>query len=142
METQLLEITGLDPSDANYAFLRTGTGRNNYLNAIQEKYDSLINNNIYSVAIEGGELADGSLMSIQTLRLIQALREIVAANARIWAFSERIEIEKASNKDLNDELKDFGNLIALIDAAVALSKAVEVSICAVDTVDDSRVDTR
>jgi len=69
METQLLETTGIDPGI--YGELRSEAERVAYTNAVQQKFDALIN----AQDPDAPELRDGSLMSIQALRIIQAIRK-------------------------------------------------------------------
>src|SRR5690606_10261738 len=83
LESQLLEITGVDPGA--YGGLRTENERAAYLRDVRLKFDELIDAQDPSAP----GLLDGSLMSLQALRLIQAMREAVAKKAQIDSYPQR-----------------------------------------------------
>src|SRR6185503_10367631 len=68
LETQLFDITGIDPD--LYGGLRTEEDRAFYLADVAAEFDSLLNNQDPNAP----GLVDGSQMSVQALRLIQAMR--------------------------------------------------------------------
>ncbi|MBL9168208.1 MAG: hypothetical protein JNN07_10745 [Verrucomicrobiales bacterium] len=119
LETQLLEITGEDPD--NYGNLRSDAAREAYVQAVKMKFDRLVDERNPN----GDGLRDGSLMSIQALRLIQAIREIEAKKGHVRSFVERINIER--KKSLNENLTITANalVISVMDAVIATADSVE-----------------
>jgi hypothetical protein len=127
LETQLLEITGIDPSF--YGGLRSESERTAYVQAVQDKFDSLINAQDPNAL----GLQDGSLMSIQALRLIQAIREAFVSEARIDSFAQRMTVELERNDDVNATIEVGGYVIGAIDAAAEIAEAITYSVCACGT---------
>lgn len=123
LESQLVEITGIDP--AAYGGLRSEVERIAYTNAVQAKFEILLNAQDPSAL----ELRDGSLMSIQALRLIQAIREALAKKAQIDSFGQKVRAELERNDDVNATIRYGAIEIAAIDAAIQLANAVNVSVC-------------
>ena len=78
-----MEITGIDPS--LYGGLRDESQRTAFLRDVQIKFDTLVNGQDPSVS----GLQDGSLMSIQALKLIQAMREGFAKKAYIDSLGKK-----------------------------------------------------
>jgi hypothetical protein len=133
LETQLLETTGIDPG--TYGGIQTEDERKAYLQAVQDKFDSLIN----AQDPNAPGLQDGSLMSIQALKLIQAIREATAKKAQIDSFAQKMRIELEKNNDVNSTLIFNGVYYAAIDMEMELADAQEVSVCSCGTA--SGVDT-
>jgi hypothetical protein len=127
LESQLFEITGLDPG--TYGGLRTEQERVAYVHAVQQKFDELIN----AQDPDAPGLRDGSLMSVQALRLIQAMREAVAKKAQIDAFPQRMRVELERNSDVNATILIGGAIIGALDAATAAADAITLAICACGT---------
>jgi len=127
LESQLFEITGIDPSA--FGGLRTEPVRAAYRQAVQQKYDELIN----AQDPDALGLRDGSLMSVQALRLIQAMREAVAKKAQIDAFPQRMRVELERNSDVNATILVGGAFIGAIDAATAAADAITLAVCACGT---------
>lgn len=124
IETQLFDITGLDPG--LYGGLRTANERAAYLKAVQDTYDHLLN----AQDPNAPGLRTGSLMATQALRLIQALREAVAARARVDAYAQRMQVELERNGDVNATLFINGIAYAAIEVALAAAHAApQVSVC-------------
>jgi hypothetical protein len=132
LESQLVEITGIDPDE--YGNLRKEEERNAYLDAVQLHFDTLINSNIESNFISEpdfireSDLKNGSLMSIQALRLIQTIREIIVQKARIDTYGQKMQIELERNGDVNATLVINGLIYGAIDAAIQLASANEVQV--------------
>ncbi|MCI0541663.1 MAG: hypothetical protein L0Z50_41220, partial [Verrucomicrobiales bacterium] len=127
LETQLLEITGLDPS--LYGGLRSEIQREAYLKAVQDKFDSLIN----AQNPNAPGLQDGSLMSIQALRLMQAMREATVSKARIDSFRQKMTVELERNDDVNATIEIGGYVIGAIDATAEIAEAITYKVCACGT---------
>ena len=127
METQLLETTGIDPSI--YGGLRTEAERVAYTNAVQQKFDELIN----AQDPNAPGFRDGSQMSIQALRLIQAIDQVVAKKAQIDSFANKMQVELDRNNDVNSTIEFYGNLIGAVDAAIEIANLLVVSQCACGT---------
>lgn len=123
LESQLLEITGLDPD--NFGGLRSEAERIAYIQAVKSKFETLLNAQDPNAV----GLQDGSTMSVQALRLIQAMREAVAKKAQIDAYPQKITVELERNSDLATTLLINGAAIGAIDAALAAADAIAVSIC-------------
>ena len=124
LETQLLEITGLDPGV--YGGLRNETQRAAYVAAVESKFDDLINGQNPNAP----GLLDGSLMSIQALRLIQAMRETVVAQSRINAFAQKMRTELERNEDINATIIINGAAYAVIELALGAAYFSEgYSVC-------------
>ncbi len=124
LESQLVDITGIDPSD--YGGLRTEPERGAYVQAVQQKYDALIN------GLDPGApgLLDGSQMSINALRLIQAIQEAIAKKAQVDSYPQRMQVELERNNDVNATIETGGQVVGAIDAAAELADAITVEICA------------
>jgi hypothetical protein len=133
LESQLFEITGIDPG--GYGGLRTESSRAAYTQAVKEKYDQLIN----AQNPDAPGLRDGSLMSVQALRLIQAMREAVAKKAQIDAYPQRMRVELERNSDINATVLISGAFIGAIDAAAATADAITLAICTCGTGSGSEV---
>jgi len=123
MESQLFEITGIDPG--GYGGLRTEVERQAYTNAVHEKFTRLIDAQDPAAA----ELNEGSLMAVQALRLIQAIRETLARQSQINAYPQRMRVEIERNGDVNSIITYGAQEIGAIDAASIIAGAVTVSIC-------------
>jgi hypothetical protein len=124
METQLLEITGIDPGI--YGGLRTEAERVAYTNAVHEIFAGLIN----AQDPDALGLRDGSLMSVQVLRLIQAMREAVSARARVDSFAQRIQVELDRNQEVNATVLINGVAYSAIELAIgAAAAAPAISEC-------------
>lgn len=125
LESQLLEITGIDP--AFYGHLRTNTTRLAFLTAVTNKFDALIDNRDPNA----GGLQDGSLMSVQALRLMQAIQEGVAKRAEVDGFAQRMSIEVERNDDENATVVINGIAYEAIELAIGVADATpNISVCA------------
>jgi hypothetical protein len=128
LESQLLAITGVNPGD--YGGLRTESFRRAYIQAVQDKYDSLIN----SQDPEAPGLRDGSEMSIQALRLIQAMRQVLVEQAKIDAFAQKMRVELERNDDINATILINGIAYSAIELALGAAYAApKVSVCTCGT---------
>jgi hypothetical protein len=127
MESQLFEITGIDPG--LYGGLGSEAERVAYTNAVQQKFDRLLN----ALDPEALELRDGSLMSVQALRIIQAIREAQARKASIDAFAQKVRVELERNNEVNATVTVFGAQIGLLDYATHMASAYTVAICSCGT---------
>lgn len=128
LETQLLEITGLDPGD--FGGLRTEQDREAYVTTMELLYNDLINNQDPN----SPALKNGSAMASQSLRLIQAIREANVANARVDSFAQRMQVELTRNGDVNATITAGAAVVSVIELAIAASKAapkVEISCCGI-----------
>jgi hypothetical protein len=124
LETQLFEITGIDPS--SYGGLRAESDRVAYTNAVHQKFDSLVNQQDPNAA----GLSDGSSMSTQALRLIQAMQQALAKKAQIDAYPQKIQVELDRNNDVNATLILNGVAYAAIDMAIEAASAEKIESCA------------
>ena len=121
METQLLEITGIDPS--LYGGLRDEIQRNAYLQAVQDKFVTLVNaQDVSSAGFNDG----GSKMSIQALKLVQAIKEAYAKKASIDSYGQKMRAELQKNNDINATIIFQGSVYAVIDAVITLADAQSV----------------
>jgi hypothetical protein len=127
LETQLFEITGIDPG--GYGGLASESDRIAYTNAVQQKFDSLIN----AQDPNAPGLLDGSAMSVQALRLIQAMREAVAKKAQVDAYPQKIHVELERNNEVNVTVLVGGAFIGALDAATAAADAISLAICTCGT---------
>jgi hypothetical protein len=118
LETQLLEITGINPS--LYGGLRSESGRNAYVRAVQDKFDALINAQDPNAL----GLQDGSLMSIQALRLIQSLKEILAKKAVVDSYVQKIRVEEERNVEVNVTLVINGLVYSAIELAIGVARSL------------------
>lgn len=123
MESQLFELTGVDPGA--FGGLRREVERTAYTNAVNQKFADLLNTR----DPDAPALRDGSLMSIQALRLIQAMREATFTKAQIDSFPQRILVELERNQDVNASITYHSRQIGAYDAAVILADAVKITIC-------------
>jgi hypothetical protein len=64
---------------------------------------------------------------------VQAVREIVAKDAQIQSYPQRMQVELDRNDDLNSKLLIQGVEIGAIDAAFEIAKLVTISSCACGT---------
>jgi hypothetical protein len=124
LESQIVEITGIDPSV--FGGLRAESDRIAYTNAVAQKFSDLIN----AQDPNAPELNDGSLMSVQALRLIQAMREAVAKQGAVDAFPQRMRVELERNNDVNATLLFNGVAYAAIDMAIEAASFEKISTCA------------
>jgi hypothetical protein len=131
LEAQLYEITGIDPG--SFGGLRSEAERVAYTNAIHAKFGSLIN----AQDPNAPELAEGSLMSVQALRLIQAMRETVAKKAQIDGYPSKMQVELERNGDVNASIIFNGGVIGALDTATAAADAITISVCACGTASGS-----
>lgn len=128
LESQLHEITGLDPGA--FDGLGSEIARRAYLEAVTNKFDGLIN---------AGNPSDpsfqhGSLMAIQALRLMQSLQEARAKRAEVDGFAQRMRIELQRNKDEAATVMVNGIAYEAIELAIAAATAApNISICACGT---------
>lgn len=127
LESQLHEITGIDPTA--FGGLRSENERAAYIAAVHQKFDDLIN----AQDPDAPGLRDGSLMSIQALRLIQAMREAVAKKAQIDAYPQRMRVELERNSDIQATILIGGAFISALDAAMASADAISLAVCACGT---------
>ena len=124
LETQLFDITGIDPD--LYGGLRTEEDRAFYLADVGAEFDSLLNNQDPNAP----GLVNGSQMAVQALRLIQAMREAVVARARIDAFAQKMSTELERNGDVNATLLINGAYYSAIELAIgAAHSAPAISVC-------------
>jgi hypothetical protein len=123
LESQIVEITGIDPGA--FGGLRAESDRIAYTNAVSQKFSDLINAQDPNAL----ELNDGSLMSVQALRLIQAMREAVAKQGAVDAFPQRMRVELERNNDVNATLLFNGIAFAAIDMAIEAATAQKISTC-------------
>ncbi len=124
LETQLLDITGIDPSI--YGGITSESDRKAYLQAIRDKYDGLIN----AQDPNAPGLQDGSQMSIQALKLIQAMREGLAKKAYVDSFGEKMRVELSKNLDENATILINGIVLSVIDTVIAAADSTEFTVCA------------
>lgn len=128
LEAQLFEITGIDP--ALYGHLRTDTERTAFLQAIRLKFDALINEQDPGAA----GLQDGSLMSVQALRIIQAVRQSLVASSRMNSIPQRIQIELERNNDVAATVVISGQIYSAIELALGVSESYgKMRVCACGT---------
>jgi hypothetical protein len=127
LETQLFDITGIDPSA--YGGLRTEGERTAYVADVHSKFDTLINNQDPSAP----GLLDGSQMSVQALRLIQAMRETIAKKAQLDAYPQKVRVELERNGLVTATILIAGAQIAILDAATAAADAITLAVCACGT---------
>ena len=123
LESQLHEITGINPS--SYGGLRTEPERSAYLQAVREKYENLLN----AQNPDAPDLRDGSLMAVQALRLLQAMKEANARKARVDSYGQRMRIELERNNDVNATIVLNGVAYAAIDMAIEAANAYTISTC-------------
>lgn len=121
-ETRLFDITGIDPS--NYGGLRTDQQREAFLLAMQSKFNGLI----IAADPNAAGLNEGSEMSTQALRLIQATREIFAAKKRIDYFPEEIRIILESTGEINATIKSAAYQFSAMDYVIGLANSVDVGV--------------
>lgn len=123
LESQLFEITGIDPT--SYGGLRTEAERVAYTNAVYEKFTRLIDAQDPNAL----ELNEGSLMAVQALRLIQAIREAMAKKAQIDGYPLKMQAELERNEDVNASIIFNGGVIGALDTAMAAADAITVAVC-------------
>ena len=133
LETQLFEITGIDPSA--YGGLRSEGDRTAYLADVREKFDTLLNNQNANAP----GLLDGSQMSVQALRLIQAMQETIAKKALLDSYPAKVRVELERNSLVNITLLVGGSFIGAMDAAMAVADGVTISTCACGTASGTQV---
>lgn len=125
LEGEILEITGINPSD--YDHLRNSSSRTAFLTVVTNKFDELIN----AGDLNAPGFQDGSLMSIQALRLVQAIREVRAKRAEVDGYAQRMSIELARFKDETATITVNGIAYEAIELAIGLAaSAPDISICA------------
>jgi hypothetical protein len=117
LESQLVEITGINPSD--YGGLRDETQRAAYVKAVQNKFDHLID----ARDPNASGLQDGSLMSIQALRIIQARMEAVGKKAQIDSYPHKIRVELEKVAELNATISFFGVQYSVIELSAGIAEA-------------------
>jgi hypothetical protein len=127
LESQLVEITGIDP--AIYGGLLSEVQRVAYTNAVQEKFERLLN----AQDPDALELRDGSLMSVQALRIIQAILEALVRKANIDAYAQKVRVELERNNEVNATVTVYGMQIGLLDFATQMANAYTVAICSCGT---------
>jgi hypothetical protein len=136
LETQLFEITGLDPSA--YGGLRGEQDRAAYLADVHQKFDTLINNQDPNAP----GLLDGSQMSVQALRLIQAMREAVVKKTQLDAYPKKIRVELERDSAVEATILIAGAYIGVLDAASAAADAITIAVCACGTGSGTEVITQ
>lgn len=123
--SQLLEIAGLDTT--RFGSLRDASTRRDFLSAITNKYDTLINANNLS---DPG-LHDGSLMSVQALRLMQAVQEARAKRTEVDGYAQRMSIELKRFGEESATITVNGIAYGAIEMALGIASATpDISICA------------
>jgi hypothetical protein len=126
LETQLLELTGIDSTA--YDRLRNEPARAAYRTAVSNKFVTLFRNALANPQdLNAPGLQDGSLMSVQALRIIQAVREAIAKSAQMHAYAEKIRVELERNEEINAAIRIDGESIAVLDASIQLANSVSVS---------------
>ncbi len=125
-ESRLLAITRIDPSAGAYNGLQTQENRKSYIAAVKAKFDALVD----GANTQAGGFGDGSEMSGAALRLVQALQEVKAANFRIKGYPQRMRIELERNNDVNATITQGTQVIAAMDAAIAIASMVETTVYA------------
>jgi hypothetical protein len=123
LETQLFEITGEDPD--KYGNLRSDLDRDAYLQAVQEKFDVLINNQ--NPNADG--IREGSLMSVQALRLIQAMREAISKDSYVDSFAKKMRAELSRNNDVSATVMVNGVVFGAIEMAMEAANARKQVVC-------------
>jgi len=124
LETQLLEITGINPSE--YGALRSDAQRETYLKAVHEKFANLMNArdpNAPELRLNPG------LMGVQAIRLIQSMREAIVQKSRIDSYAQKVRVELERNHEVNATISSDGAQMAVMDAAIEIANAVSVSVC-------------
>ncbi len=128
MESQLFEITGIDPS--RYGGLRTEAERAAYTNDVLLKFDGLLNGRDPNAP----GLRDGSLMSVQALRLIQAVNALHAAQARVSSYPDKVQVEVLRNLEQNATILINGTFYYAVELALAAAYAApSYSVCVCGT---------
>jgi len=92
---------------------------------VYEKFSRLIN----AQDPNATELGEGSLMAVQTLRLIQAMRETLAKKAQIDGYPLKMQVELERNADVNASIIFNGGVIGALDTAAATADAITVAVC-------------
>jgi hypothetical protein len=128
LETQLLEITGIDPT-SGYGGLRTESDQMAYTNAVHDRFGSLLD----ALDQNDPRLNDGSQMSVQVLRLIQAIQQTMSQKALIDSYPVKMEVELERNNDVNSSLNSHGQLIGTLDTALAAADAITIAVCSCGT---------
>jgi hypothetical protein len=123
LETQLFELTGIDPSA--FGGLRAESDRVAYTNAVHVKFGNLLN----AQNPNDPQLNDGSEMSVQVLKLIQAMQQTMAKKAQIDSYPAKIQVEQQRNDELDFNLVIFGASIGALDAAMVAADGYTVSAC-------------
>lgn len=118
LESQLLAITGMNPSD--FGGLRLETNRVAFLKALDERYTRLIQN----ADKASPDLQEGSLMSIQTLKLLQAISLGRVAQAKVDSYAHKIHVEEERNGAVDTLIFINGVAYQILDYAVLASRAV------------------
>ncbi len=120
-ESNLYNLTGLNPTD--YGTLLTEASREDFLVALNAKF-----NDILAAPESAIPPFDGSQMTTAALRLKAAVFEAKRAYNQMKSYPERIRVELERNNEVNAEIR-FGNLVlAIMDQAVALASALEITI--------------
>ena len=78
-------------------------------------------------------------MSVQALRLMQALREIVAKKAEIDSFPAKVRVELERNNDINATILINGVFYAVVDMAIIILNGIEVETCTCGTASGASV---
>lgn len=123
-ETRLLALTQINPSGGAYNGLQTQQNREDYIAAVRAKYDALVD----AANTQAGGLGDGSEMAGAALRLVQALQEVRAADVKIKGYPQRMRIELERNNDVNATIQQGSQVIAALDAAIALAGQLDVTL--------------
>ncbi len=128
LESQLLDLTGIDPG--LYGHLRTESQRMAYLDAVHLKFDELIN--LQDPSAPG--LSDGSAMSLQALRIVQAIRQVASATARLQTFAQRMQIEVERNNEVTATVEISAAIYSAVELAIGLAESYgKIRVCACGT---------
>lgn len=117
LETQLVELTGVDPSD--YAGLRDESQREAYLERVQSLFNGLVKSGDPGAA----ELRKANLMTVQALKLVQSGREYEARKKAVYSYVERIRVEQERNALKNFVLYANGVVYSALELSMGVAKA-------------------
>lgn len=122
LETQLMDITGIDPGD--YGGIRTEFDRKAYLSILEEKFTSLFT----ARDPNDPRLKDGSQMALPALRIAQAVREAEAKRSQIESYVHKARVELERNGEINSTIEAFGLRFAVIDFFIAAANSVTLQV--------------
>jgi hypothetical protein len=118
LETQLLELTGVDPG--NYGGLRDEGQRLAYLEEVKSIFNALVMNRDPGAA----QLRKGNLMTVQALRLVQAAKDYDAKRQLAQSYVEKIRVEQERNFNKNRVLFINGVAYSVLETAIGAAKSV------------------